>query len=76
MILGIEVDYGDNLFDVISQDRNVEGYAVVQIAEFMGDSGHKNAKRVCLLGVGEIISGQLHSCVPITYVETLMLSSI
>jgi hypothetical protein len=57
MIPGVGVDYRDKLFDVISQDRNIEGYAIVQVAEFMGDTGQKNAKRGFLLGVSEILSG-------------------
>jgi hypothetical protein len=46
MISSMVVDYGDKLLKVISQDRNVEGYAVVQVAEFMGDTGHQKPKRI------------------------------
>jgi hypothetical protein len=55
MIPGVDVDYGDKLFDVISQDRNVEGYAIVQVAEFMGDARHKNSKGGQLLAVREFL---------------------
>jgi hypothetical protein len=76
MIPGVDVDYRDKLFEVISQDRNVEGYAVVQISKFMGDTGHKNAKRGSLLGVSEILPDQLHSCTPGAHAGTLLFSSI